>query len=80
MLLAKYVEAEQSLSTPSLARCEACWMLGMFPSSVLRQASVILEQVRDPKIAFMKFIGCCEFHYPPALAKAYVEHGWVVRQ
>ena len=80
MLLPKLVPGELAveLGRISDARCERCAWPRPDGSFYLVQAYVVLEQVRNPNIAYMKVIGCCKLHYPAQLAERYKEHGWKV--
>ncbi len=81
MLYQRLVTGAQAAERGNLqdARCERCAWPHADGSVDLVPSVVVLEQVRDPGIAYLHFVGVCAEHYPPALAKAYVEHGWVVR-
>lgn len=80
MLLVKRIPAGEAviLGRISDARCERCAWPDWQGRQLLVPAIVVLEQVWNPDIAFVKIIGCCELHYPPSLAKLYVEHGWKI--
>lgn len=54
------------------SRCERCVLSGY-----LRPSEVILEQVADPKIAYMKIIGLCVEHYKEVVRPWYRDLGWV---
>jgi hypothetical protein len=81
MLLQRLVTGVQAEALGNLAdaRCERCAWPHTDGSIDLVQSVIVLEQVRNPGITYRRFIGACAVHYPPALAKAYAEHGWVVR-
>lgn len=50
-------------------RCERCVMSGR-----LGPSAVVLEQVRDPRIAFYRVIGLCQRHFQRP--EVYKQHGW----
>lgn len=86
MLFLRLVPGDEAAARGNLkdARCEFCAFPYPDPRTGewvqdLVQSDIVLEQVRDPKLACNVFIGACARHYPPELQEAYKEHGWKVR-